>query len=289
MLFIPFIKSPYACNGKVALQREASSLRTLVLVSDTNSALSAFLPNARIHTVDADVLRLPNTRIRIPEYRLMNPSLPPSLLARLGIRNAAERKGTHFSEMISFVLRYAPDYLVSVSSPPISEIGGRGRLTQFSPPPKRTPSRQPMLTMTTATRPPSRWSIMNAGQEHSRWLEMPRPRLFGDVPSPTFGSVRYEYYGWGLWGGFRGEFPITNCLSATPLSVGAFATKVNTRKRARNATRFLEDGWARPKKLLEGQNGRKEGSGWMQPLHSATALFFVLRQFSNVGSQLRPS
>ena len=91
-------------------------------------SLSAFLPNARIHTVDADVLRLP-TRIRIPEYRLMNPSLPPSLLARLGIRNAAERKGTHFSEMISFVLRYARDYLVSVSSPPISEIGGRGRAT----------------------------------------------------------------------------------------------------------------------------------------------------------------
>ena len=43
-------------------------------------SLSAFLPNARIHTVDADVLRLPTTRIRIPEYRLMNPSLLPSEL-----------------------------------------------------------------------------------------------------------------------------------------------------------------------------------------------------------------
>ena len=107
MLFIPFIKSPYACNGKVALQRPSPScLRTLVLVSDTNSALSAFLPNARIHTVDADVLRLPTTRIRIHSGIPSNESLPPSLLARLGIRNAAERKGTHFSEMISFVPRY---------------------------------------------------------------------------------------------------------------------------------------------------------------------------------------
>ena len=108
-------------------------------------------------------------------------------------------------------------------------------------------------------------------------------RLFGDVP------VRHEYYGWRLWGGFRGEFPITNCLSATPLSVGAFATKVNTRKRARNAVvvRFLEDGWARPKKLLEGQNGWKGAAGCSRC--TATALFFALTQFSNVGSQLRPA
>ena len=186
MLFIPFIKSPYACNGKVALQREARSLRTLVLVSDTNSALSAFLPNARIHTVDAGVLRLP-TRIRIPEYRLMNPSLPPSLLARLGIRNAAERKGTHFSEMISFVLRYAPDYLVSVSSPPISEIGGRGRLTQFSPPPKRAP---PADVDDDDGDAASIETVDNERREGPLSLARDAPRLFGDVPSPTFASVR---------------------------------------------------------------------------------------------------
>ena len=142
-----------------------------------------------------------------------------------------------------------------------------------------------MLTMT-ATRPPSGWSIMNAGLLS---LARDAPRLFGDVPSPTFRCVRHEYYGWGLWGDSEESSPITNCLSATPLSVGAFATKDNTRKRARNAVvvRFLEDGWARPKKLLEGQNGWKGAAGCSRC--TATALFSALTQSTNVGSQLRPA
>ena len=125
---------PYAWSWKVALQRPLPScLRTLMLVSARlrHQIRSLGFLSKCPHSYRG--CRCPSSPHSHQDSGIPpNESAPPSLLARLGIRNAAERKGTHFSEMISFVLRYAPDYLVSVSSPPISEIGGRATDAIFS-------------------------------------------------------------------------------------------------------------------------------------------------------------
>ena len=151
------------------------------------------------------------------------------------------------------VLAMARDYFTSISWP-ISEIGGR--LTQFSPPPNER-----RTTLTTADDDDDddydAASIEMVDNESAHCPDRSRdvPRLFGDVSSFPFRSSTNIMDG--DWGGVRRVSPIQIACRGTPLSVGAFATKVNTRKRARNAARSPEDGWARPKKLLEGQNGRK--------------------------------
>ena len=107
-----------------------------------------------------------------------------------------------------------------------------------------------MTMATTTTRPPSRWSIMKA---HIARTALGTFRAYLEMsPRPHLGPPRILWMGIGEGSGESPRLPITNCLSATPLSVGAFATKVNTGKRARNAARSPEDGWAPTKKVTRG-------------------------------------
>ena len=146
-----------------------------------------------------------------------------------------------------------------------------------------------MLTMTTATRPPSRWSIMNAGQDHSRLLEMPRAYL-ETSPRLHLGPSATNIMD-GDCGGIPRRVPHYKLPVGDAALRWGFRHQSQHEKEGEKCHPLSRRRMGSPEEVtrVEGQNGRKEGSGWMQPLHSATALFFVLRQFSNVGSQLRPS
>ena len=136
-----------------------------------------------------------------------------------------------------------------------------------------------MTMATTTTWPPSRWSIMKA---HIARTALGTFRAYLEMsPRPHLGPPRILWMGIGEGSGESPRLPITNCLSATPLSVGAFATKVNM-ERGREMPLALPktDGLPR-KKLLEGQNGRLRCT--------LSALPSTFTRFSSVVSWPHPS
>ena len=147
------------------------------------------------------------------------------------------------------------------------------------------------MTTTTTTHPPSRWSIMNAHivgllSGHSALI-----RRCADVPSSSlFGSATNIMDGdWGE--GIRRVSPLQIACQrrrrgGAPLSVGAFTdTKVNTRKRARNAARPLS------RRQMSSPEKVTRGAKWAEAaaLHSGLSFFLLLwtafTRFSSLGSR----